>query len=52
MTEKIGNIKTAYELAALLKRLPEREQLQVEGVIVGLTLAREQPRGGERRDSA
>ncbi len=52
MTVRTGNIKSAYELVAMLKQLPEQEQLRVEGVIVGLSLARaEQGRtpGGERR---
>lgn len=50
MTERTKNTKTAYELAAMLKQLPEREQLRIEGVIVGLTLAREQSRTEERRE--
>lgn len=55
MTVRTGNIKSAYELVAMLKQLPEQEQLRVEGVIVGLSLARaEQGRtpDGVRREGA
>lgn len=53
MTQAIINEKVDVRNALeLFQRLPQEERIRVEGIIVGLTLAREQARGGERRDSA
>ena len=32
-------LKSSRELAAMLKRLPERERLKVEGIIIGVEMA-------------
>ena len=46
MNEQIDNRK-AMEL---FQKLPQEERIRVEGIIVGLTLARQQTRSGERRE--
>lgn len=53
MAQVIINEKVdAQNALELFQKLPQEERIRVEGIIVGLTLAREQVRSGERRDSA
>ena len=53
MTQVITNEKVDVRNAVeLFQNLPEEERIRVEGIIVGLTLAREQPRPAERQEGA
>ena len=53
MTQVITNEKVDVRNAVeLFQNLPEEERIRVEGIIVGLTQAREQPRPAERQEGA
>lgn len=40
MIEQAKIVKTPYEMVNMIQKLPEQEQLRIEGIIVGIMLAR------------
>lgn len=53
MTQLITNERIDSRKALeMFQQLPQEERFRVEGIIVGMTLAREQPHPEERREGA